>query len=190
MNMKPKRCNIILAIVMVATILGGLFGLAAPGKPGGAFANEGKGEAPNLLKVVEPGKPGLAFADEEKGELPNLLEVIGPGLQVLLEALAVAIVPFLAYHAKRYADEAVQRVKQALTTEQYLMVEIVVKNLVHAAQQLFDYAECEAKKKYVIEQAQKVLAGYGLQLDLAHLEAMIESMVHQELKGPSSLKIP
>jgi hypothetical protein len=134
--------------------------------------------------------PAVVSADEGKGELPNLLEVISPHLQALLEAVLVAVVPYIAYHVKRWLDEAIQRAKQELTTEQYAMAEIVVRNLVHAAQQIYDQNEGEQKKQYVLEQARQALASYGLCLDLAHLEDLIESMVHQELKAPEYKVLP
>ena len=130
-----------------------------------------------IILVIVP----VAYADD--GDTPNLLEAISPHLQTLLEAILVAVVPWLAYHIKQYFDEATRQAQQVLTAEQYALVEIVVRNLVHAAEQIYERTEGEQKKLYVLKHAQDVLAGYGLNLDLIDLEAMIESMVRQALKG-------
>jgi hypothetical protein len=138
-----------------------------------------------VCTILAMALPGVALADEGKGKLPNLLEVISPSVQALLQALAMAMVPYLAYHAKRLIDEAVRRAQQELTAEQYGMAEIIVSNLVHAAEQIYERGEGDAKKAYVLKQAQEFLANYGLKLDLSQLEALIESLVHSELKAPA-----
>lgn len=121
----------------------------------------------------------------DKGELPNLLEVISPSLQTLIEALVAAVIPYLVYHVKCYLDEVTKQARQMLTSEQYALLEAVVRNLVHAAQQIYGEMDGDRKKEYVLRQAQEAMARYGLELDVVNLEALIESMVRQELKAPA-----
>lgn len=137
-----------------------------------------------LIIALVVAVPVAADEGGEEGKAPNLLEAISPHIQTLLEAILVAIVPWLAYHIKRYFEEATRQARQILTAEQYALVEIVVRNLVHAAEQIYERTEGTKKKLYVLRRAQDTLAGYGLNLDLIDLEAMIEAMVRQELNKP------
>lgn len=130
---------------------------------------------------------GLAvqvYASDGQIDTKELLEAISPYIQAILEIVLVALFSVVAYYAKIYLAQLVQRLRQNVTYEQYVIIRAIVDQLVAAAEQVYKDAEGEQKKQFVLEQARKAIAEYGLQLDLQTLDALIEAAVFDQFNRP------
>ena len=123
----------------------------------------------------EPG-PGI--------DLGGLLEAISPYVQAILEIVLVALFSVAAFYVKQYLTQLVLRLRQNVTYEQFVIIRAVIDQLVAAAEQVYKDAGGEEKKQYVLDQAQKALAEYGLTLDLQTLDALVEAAVYDQFNRP------
>jgi sirohydrochlorin ferrochelatase len=125
-----------------------------------------------------------AYASDGQIDTKWLLEAISPFIQAILEVVLTVLAAVAAYYVKRYLAQLVERLRQNTTQEQFLMIRIIVDQLVAAAEQLYEDAEGDEKKRYVLEQAERALSEYGLQLDLQMLDALVEAAVFDQFNRP------
>ena len=98
-------------------------------------------------------------------------EAISPALQVLLQALAAALVAQLVQYVRAKYGEA----KASMSSEQQYILEMVVASAIRSAEQL--YGDGATKKAYALSTAEKYLKAYGIILDLDIIAAEIEGQV-------------
>lgn len=98
----------------------------------------------------------------------------------LLQAILLAVLPVLAVAGVRWLLGEVSVQKAKLTAEQQKIVEAVVKIAVLSAEQLGLTGKIREKKAYALSLARAYLADYGINIDLAYLDSMIEAAVLDE----------
>ena len=133
-----------------------------------------------LLGLVQTAYANTGGQIDTKG----LLEAISPFIQAILEIVLTALAAVAAYYVKLYLAQLVEKLRQNTTQEQFVLVRIIVDQLVSAAEQLYEDADGDGKKRYVLDQAQRALAEYGLKLDLQTLDALIEAAVFDQFNRP------
>jgi len=132
-----------------------------------------------ILGIATP-----VYADNGLIDPGELLEAISPFIQAILEIVLTALAAVAAYYVKQYLAQLVEKLRQNTTREQFALARIIVDQLVAAAEQLYKDANGDEKKRYVLEQAEKALADYGLILDLQTLDVLIEAAVFDQFNRP------
>ena len=98
-------------------------------------------------------------------------------IQAVLVVLAQALIPLVLAFVVGLIGVGIQWVKSKMKVDQYDFMVGLITQLVLAAEQTFPKEEFEAKKAWVIQQAEEQLAGYGLNIDLDELVAILEAAV-------------
>jgi hypothetical protein len=106
----------------------------------------------------------------------NFFEAISPALQVLLEAVLVALAVMLTAWVKaRYGE-----VRAQMHTEHQYILDLVVSTAVRAAEQVYD--DGAEKRNYAMGIAAKQLNQYGVRVDFELLAAAVEAAVYSNFQ--------
>jgi hypothetical protein len=110
----------------------------------------------------------------------SFAEAVSPALQVLLEAVLIALAATLTAWAKAKYGET----RASMGHEQQYFLDLITRTAVTAAEQL--YTDNAEKREYAIRVVTESLAGYGIKLDLLTIAAAIEAEVfakNQRVRG-------
>ena len=103
--------------------------------------------------------------------LKDFAEAISPAVQVLFQAILVG----LSAQVSAWLYKTYQLKKNELSREQQYLLELVVSNAVHAAEQIL--VDGVHKRAYAFSVVEKSLSQYGLNIDIDVIYSAIESEV-------------
>ena len=101
----------------------------------------------------------------------DFLAAVSPALQTLILSLATVF----AAQIVAYVNKQIGIVNAELSTNQQYFLQLIISDLMQAAQQIYKESSGDVKKAYVVSRAQALIKQSGLNIDIAAISSAVEA---------------